>query len=181
MRRLFQPLFEERPVIKLAAVLPGEAQALSAAALTAQIACLGPAQVRVLGPTLARAPRADLLGWQTDFAPQGMALVPAYAWLGLVGAAWGRLLYVWFLDDSAWRSTPWLVAGMLVTFGAIAGALVGAWLGLSPNHGLVLRGIRRELRRGRWVVLVLSADAAQADRAEDALSRAAQGPVLRTT
>ena len=138
MRRLFQPLFGERSVIRLAAVLPDEAVALSAAALAAQTAGLGPAQVRVLGPVLARAPRAELLNGEMDVGPHDMAVVPACVWLGSVGAALSGLLCAWLASDSAWQTTPWLIAGVFVTFGAIAGALAGAWASLSPDHGLVL-------------------------------------------
>lgn len=182
MLRILEPLFSERSVTKLAAVLPDEEQARAAAASVAQSVGLGPSQVRVLGPTLARASRRELLSRQME--PEDNAifrtLIRAHVILGLIGALAGWLLYAWFAGSAALESTPVLGWWVFVSFGAIAGLLLGGFVSLRPDHGVVLRSIRSELAQGRWVVLVHPTEAEQVDRVEDALGRAAHGPVLRT-
>lgn len=181
MRRLFQTLSKDRLITRLAAALPDEAHALSAAAMTAQSAGLGPAQVRVLGPGLARASCTELMALETE-PPQGPApcAMQASVWLLLLGVLLGALFSVWLSGSVAVRTAPGIVAAVWATFGGIAGFLVGKWVQPRAGHGGMLRGIRRELRQGRWVVLVHVWDAHQVGPAEDALSRAAHGHVLRS-
>lgn len=181
MIRLLHPLVGEPSVTKLAAVLPGQSQALSVAASTAQMADMGPAQVRVLGPAMARASRHDLLddALNAGSGPLPGALLRAYAVLGLVGALVGALIHIW-LSTPAVPTTPALRASAFQVMGAAAGLLLGVVATLWPDQSRGLRRIRRELRRGRWVVLVHPTGEEQLARAEDALSRCAVGRVFRT-
>ncbi|RYF56402.1 MAG: hypothetical protein EOO29_52565, partial [Comamonadaceae bacterium] len=152
MRGLFQPLLlsGEHAVIKLVAVWPNEAQASSAAAWAAQSAGLGPAQVRVLGPMLARAPSHELLS--VSRAPPSRPGILAPVWLAGIGAVLGGLFYTALPEDVASQGPELLSASVLVSFGAISGLMAGALFSLWPEHELTLRSIRRNLRRGCWVV-----------------------------
>ena len=141
MRRLFQSPPKNRLTTRLAAALPDEAHALSAAAMTAQSAGLGPAQVRVLGPALARASCAELMSLETEL-PQVPApfVMQAPVWLFLLGALLGALCSVWLSGSVAMRTAPGVVAAVWATFGGIAGLLVGNW-------GRAACGLRRAAAR----------------------------------
>lgn len=167
---------------RLAVVLRDESRALRVAASAAQSAALGPAQVRVLGPAQAHASREELLGPEAVHVQPSMVrtLARAHVWLGVVGALVGWFAYEGFRFSAALQGTRGVMSSWLcVVLGAVAGLLLGGFASMWPEHALLLRGIRRALRRGRWVVLVTPINEDQMQRAEDALSRMARGPVMQ--
>ena len=171
------PLTGEVSNSKVAAVFADVASATHVAERLRSALQLGDAQVQVITPFDHRP------GLKLEPEDRGIfrTLVRAHARLAAVGVVAGLLVFavMW------WLGVPWIVnsavlaAGVLASFGGLAGLLLGGFMTLRPDHDPYILKVREALSEGRSAVVVHAFTRQQKADAE-ALLHEASGEVVAT-
>ncbi|WP_337245947.1 hypothetical protein [Luteimonas sp. gir] len=108
-------------------------------------------------------------------------LIIAHYKLGLAGLAIGAVLFgvLYAASVPAVINSPWFAGGLIIGYGGVFGLMVGGLVTLRPDHDPYLFKVREALAEGRAAVVVHAFDAAERDRASEALS-SASGETIRT-
>lgn len=162
---------------KVAAVFADADTAREVAGRVRRALQLSDAQVQVITP-FDRRP-----GLKLEPEDRGIfrTLVRAHVKLGALGVVAGLLVFAFLWA----RGVPWIVnsavlaAGVLVSFGALAGLLLGGLMTLRPDHDPYILKVRDALGKGRSAVVVHAFTRQQKLDAEELL-HAASGEVVAT-
>ncbi|KLI98716.1 hypothetical protein [Luteimonas sp. FCS-9] len=108
-------------------------------------------------------------------------LIVAHYKLGLIGLAIGAVVFgvLYAAGITAVTNSPWFAAGLIVGYGGVFGLMFGGLVTLRPDHDPYLFKVREALAEGKAAVVVHAFDAAERDRAGEALA-AASGETIRT-
>ena len=154
---------------KLAAVFTSLSAARDAASAVIAEAGLQRAQVKLIEPGEAD---ADI-----KLEPEGAGIwrtiVVAHVRLGIAGAVAGLLalgLLLW-LGVPFVAASPWAAGVVLVSFGAVAGLLLGGLVSLRPDHDRYIEAAREAMESGRTTVVVHALSAEERSRAAASLRR----------
>jgi hypothetical protein len=157
MGYLLQGLFGERSLTKVVGLYAHQSQAEKALAQVAGVGGLRAAQVRLLGPSDARAPHREIFSHALEPETQGIARTVFQTHLvgGMAGAVAGLALYTWFYraGHPMVASSPLLAFIALVGFSTTFGLLAGGFLSMRPDHIRLITRVRSALRHNHWAVV----------------------------
>ncbi len=162
---------------KVAAVFPDQAAARRAAEAVIESLSLKSAQVQVIAPGEPGAGRKlepESHGiWRT--------IMIAHARLGIVGAVLGLVVFaaMYAIGIGFIVSSPVAAALVLLSFGAMAGLMLGGLIALRPDHDRYVQATRDAMEAGNTTVVVHAFSAEQRDEAAGLLS--ARGGQMTST
>lgn len=162
---------------KLAAVFSSRRAAADAAQALIAGSDLQPAQVKVIGP--------DEPDVAVKLEPEGggiwRTIVVAHVRLGIVGAVVGLVVFgvLTAMGVPMVVQSPWAAGLVLLSFGAVAGLLLGGLVSLRPDHDRYVHATRDAMEAGRGTVVVHALSVAQRQAASEFLA-ARGGDVTRT-
>lgn len=148
---------------KVAAVFPSEVVAREAAEAIRAAIGLEPVQVQVITPGEPHP------GRKMEPESQGIlrTMIVAHVRLGIVGAALGALAFavLYARGLPLITQSAWLAGAVMVSFGAVAGLMLGGLVSLRPDHDAYIQSVRSALAEGHSAVVVHAFSSEQRDSA----------------
>lgn len=114
-------------------------------------------------------------GWELEPEDRGIwhTMLRAHAWLGLVGAGLGLVLFfiLFALDIPFVVANAITTAALTTAFGAVFGMMFGGLVTLRPDHMPYVSVSQSALRKGKFIVAVHASTADQLKEANEAFRK----------